>query len=178
MSESIAQLTYVPATLDGLHNWLKHEYEHLGWMALSIKKGIPSRAYAFTQSLEKLGKAIQERKALDSSNAHVARDLEVLDYKLKNLVEFSKKLGIDAEVLKTQVCPAELKKIDGATAPILSVADSELSVEPKEQVGGKKLRKSPVKKTSKKASKKASKKTSKKTSKKVSKKTSRRNVKK
>lgn len=161
MSESITQLTYVPATLDGLHHWLKHEYEHLGWMALSIKKGIPARAYAFTQSLEKLGKAIQERKALDSSNPHVTRDLEVLDYKLKNLVEFSKKLGIDAEVLKIQVCPTELKKIEGASAPILSVGDSKLSAEPKEQVGGKKPRKSVAKKTSKKTSKRTSKKSSK-----------------
>ena len=113
----------------------------VGWLSV-LKKVFPTRAQAFTQSLEKLGKAIQERKALDSSNPHIARDLEVLDYKLKNLVEFSKKLGIDAEVLKTQVCPTELKKIEGVETSILSVANSELSVVTKEQVGGKNPRKS------------------------------------
>lgn len=160
------QLPYVAATLDGLHHWLKHEYEHLGWMALSIQKGMPSKAYAYTQSLEKLGKAIQERKTLDSSNPHVARDLEVLEYKLKNLVQFAKKLGIDSE-LKSLICPTEFKKIEGATAPTLPEERGE-----EEQVGGRKTRKTVAKNVSKKSSKKTSKKTSKKVSKKTSKKAS------
>jgi len=166
------QKDYVPATLDGLHQWLKHEYEHLGWNTLmSLEKGNPAKGLAYLRSLEKLGTAIQERKELNKSNPNVMRDLEVLEWKLGKLVKMVETLGIQKDKLKGMVCSPITETAEGtATATGTGVL----------QQGGKKTRKS-SKKSSKKPSKKSSKKTqkggakkrvSKKSSKKYSKKSS------
>lgn len=158
--------TFVPVTLDGLHHWLKHEYEHLGWMALCLEKGEPARAYAFALSLDKLEKAIEERKGLDKMHPHIERDLEVLSYKLVKLKSFALKLGISSKLL-SKVCA------NGKTASTLTT-ESDITMHDSTLMtgGAKKVTKKLYKKTSKTLSKKPSKKPSKKVSKKSSKKTS------
>ena len=130
---------YVPVTLEGLHHWLKHEYEHLGWMALCLSKGESAKAYAYALSLDKLKIAINERKGMGPSSPHIERDLDVLSYKLANLEVFAEKLGISKNLLAS-VCKAE------------------------SMTGGakKRLSKKPSKTSSKKSSKKPSKKSSRK----------------
>ena len=135
-------------TLEGLEHWLKHQYEHLGWMALSVANSHPEKAYAYAMSLDRLDKAIDGRMTI-VSNEQQHQDFAVMKSKLQKLKEFSTKLGISTG-LKSTVC-AESAAV---------------------QAGGakKKASKKAVKKSSKKASKKSSKKSSKKAVKKASKK--------
>ena len=93
----------INVTLDGLHQWLKHEYEHLGWMALSLESGHSERAYAFAVSIGRLKKAIEERQAIQTTCNHTIKDLEVLTFKVNNLIKFAEKLGITKN-LKDSIC--------------------------------------------------------------------------
>ena len=133
------QKDYVPATLDGLHQWLKHEYEHLGWNTLmSLEKGNPAKGLAYLRSLEKLGTAIQERKELNKSNPNVMRDLEVLEWKLGKLVKMVETLGIQKDKLKGMVCSPITESAEGTeTGTGTDVATGTGVL----QQGGKKTRK-------------------------------------
>ena len=95
--------TMESVTLEGLQKWLKHEYEHLGWVALNLSKGYPEKAYAYVISLKRLQNAIIERQEIDTRCQQTIRDLEVLSYKLSQLIKFANILGINIE-LKTKIC--------------------------------------------------------------------------
>lgn len=136
MENSPQSLIKEYVTLDGLQNWLKHEYEHLGWMALMLANGYPEKAFAYSMSLERLENAIRERMSMETKCAHTKRDLEVLLYKLDKLKLFSEKLGI-TKALKEKVC-----------------AETMVQEAVQEQKGGAKKN---VKRGSKKGSKKGSK---------------------
>ena len=190
---------FVATTFDGLQNWLKHEYEHLGWNTLSVVKGNSAKALAYLESLEKLGTAIQERKTLESSNLVVMRDLSVLEWKLTQLKEMTTKLGLNKSTLKDTVCgtvdagrrsSVSSESVNTRVSPpVPSVSRPRVSPKSKSSstfedwlgereaahVGGgkkKKLSKKTSKKTSKKSSKKSQKGGVKRRSKKASKKTS------
>ena len=90
-------------TLDGLEHWLKHQYEHLGWVALTLESGHPEKAYAFANSLDRLEKAIGERRSIETHCKQTLRDFEVLQYKLDKLKILAEKLGITKE-LKSKIC--------------------------------------------------------------------------
>lgn len=140
-------------TLDGLQHWLKHEYQHLGWMALALSMNHPEKPYAYYMSLNRLEKAIKERICIDNSNAQVARDFVVLSENLTRLKDFAKKLGITEE-LKPIICA----KQDGGSIKKMSKKSSKKgSKSKKESKKGSKSKKI-VKKNSKKNSKKSSKK--------------------
>lgn len=95
--------TMESVTFTGLQKWLKHEYEHLGWVALNLSKGYPEKAYAYAISLKRLQNAIIERQEIDTHCQQTIRDLEVLSYKLSQLIKFANILGINTE-LKTKIC--------------------------------------------------------------------------
>lgn len=74
----------------------------VGWLYV-WKKEEPARAYTFALSLDKLEKAIEERKGLNKIHPHIERDLEVLSYKLVKLKSFPLKLWINSKLL-SKVC--------------------------------------------------------------------------
>ena len=174
---NVSQTNKEYATYLGIQNWLKSEYEHLGWMALDLARKEYERPYAYTQSLKRLEKTIDERKKLlngennTSMDKNKSKDLDVLSYKLENLMNFAKTLGIDEKILKKN-----LKE----TICVEETVEENKEKDKDDQEGGAKKRgaKKTSKKSSKKVVKKPSKKAVKKTSKKAVKKTSKKSAKK
>ena len=57
------------ATFHGLHKWLKHKFEKLGWMCLAKKHGNILKIQAYMDSIERLKASLEEKlKALDEAD--------------------------------------------------------------------------------------------------------------
>lgn len=105
------------ATLHGLEEWVKHQYTHLGWMALAAKYTFMSesdsneyshvdKVYSFLKTNERLCKEIKTRiESFKDTSGNVLKvqelnDLEILEHKSHCLMWFSYVLfsGINKEI--------------------------------------------------------------------------------
>ena len=105
------------ATLNGLEEWMKHEYEHLGWMALANSRGENQKPIAYLQSLDRLLEQINYRKTITEKNEkHILEDLKVLENKVNLLKKFAKNLGITMETQQQGGKKKASKKVSKKTS--------------------------------------------------------------
>jgi hypothetical protein len=80
-------------TVQGVHHWYKHLFEHLGWMILAKERGYHDKLFAYKNSIKRL--------------------IEAIDYRLPNLGDKDTKkdfeiMKADLLVLKEHVSKDEL----------------------------------------------------------------------
>jgi hypothetical protein len=77
-------------TFHGVHDWFKHNYEHLGWMVLAKAKGYDFKIVPYKKSIEHLVATIENlmTEYKDSDRLH---DLKVLHMETMCLHDFVKK---------------------------------------------------------------------------------------
>jgi len=51
---------HVP-TFHGLHGWMSHVFEHLGWMVLAKKYGYTDKLVSYKSSVDRLADALEKR---------------------------------------------------------------------------------------------------------------------
>jgi hypothetical protein len=65
------------ATFHGLHKWLKHKYEKLGWMCLAKHHGNTTKIAAYMDSIERLHSSL-EKKLSELEENDRKKDIEIL----------------------------------------------------------------------------------------------------
>ena len=65
------------ATYHGLHCWMKHKFEKLGWMCLAKKHGNTLKVQAYLDSIERL-KASLEKKLNDLNEQDRKNDIKII----------------------------------------------------------------------------------------------------
>ena len=65
------------ATFNGLENWLRHEFEHLGWMVLANEYGMNGKIEQYKKSINTLIRAINHKLQVVNCDDK-KRDLEIM----------------------------------------------------------------------------------------------------
>jgi hypothetical protein len=79
------------ATFYGLHHWMKHLFEELGWMVLAHKRGMLDKVSTYKHSIERCKCAIEEKM----KNIHDHDKKEDLRIMLENIEILWEHVGND-----------------------------------------------------------------------------------
>ena len=92
------------ATLNGIQVWMKHQFEHLGWMILARNHGMNEKVVAFLKSNDRLKLTIEKRiESLDTIDKEIKKDLEIVHRKVVQLIDVTNQL-FNRDQLKTNIC--------------------------------------------------------------------------
>jgi len=102
------QINSNSATFSDIEKWLKHEYEHLGWMALALSHKHYEKPYAFAMSLQRMMTDIDAKLLVPEikTNFMMIADLTKMKHKLQVLIESANSLGINT-ALKDKICSTQ-----------------------------------------------------------------------
>jgi hypothetical protein len=77
------------ATYAGLEGWIKHAYEHLGWMYIAKRRGDDAKVQSYKKSLDDLMDILNKK---DPKNANKKQDVEIMKQSVAVLKEAVAKL--------------------------------------------------------------------------------------
>jgi hypothetical protein len=64
-------------TIQGVHYWYKHLFEHLGWMILAKERGYHDKLFAYKNSVQRLIEGIDNRMSQLNDKDH-KKDFEIM----------------------------------------------------------------------------------------------------
>ena len=64
-------------TVQGVHYWYKHLFEHLGWMILAKERGYHDKLFAYKNSIKRIIEAIDHRMP-QMSDKDNKKDFEIM----------------------------------------------------------------------------------------------------
>ena len=76
--------TCCETTFHGLHEWMEHMFEQLGWMVLAKDRGYTDKTQSYVKSVYRLKKAI-EHKMTHIHDEDKREDLEIMLYNVNIL---------------------------------------------------------------------------------------------
>ena len=64
-------------TIEGIYEWYKHLFEHLGWMILAKQRGYHDKLFEYKNSIQRLLEAIEHRSKM-LHDKDIKKDFEIL----------------------------------------------------------------------------------------------------
>lgn len=92
------------ATLNGIEGWMKHQFEHLGWMVLAKNGGMDEKVVAYLKANDRLKLTIEKRiESLGQNDNEIKKDLNIVLKKLVQLIDVTNKI-FNKDTLKSNIC--------------------------------------------------------------------------
>jgi hypothetical protein len=91
-------------TLNGMEQWMKFQYEQLGWMTLAYSNNMEEKVISYIKANNNLKFAIEKRLTeLNSKDVEIKKDLFIIHRKITHLISTCNKL-FNKKALSNNVC--------------------------------------------------------------------------